>query len=297
MDSIGPTTGLGNFPLASHDSWQFHFYSEELRRFFSIRYWMSTSVKHAWCWTVDLEGNEKKVLSHIENCEFIFDGAQTTSAESVQPSSDSSDRFSFTELSNVTHEGNLKVVSSAGVEIICIDFVPGSTYFWHVPGQDDGVFHFPDIMATIHYEGRAASAVGYCKRYWGNYDGPWGYQFIQGSAADKSKFFWTADATFGDDEYNYFKVHDGSSKSLIAEANKIDTWHNNQRAFWRPADDNSRGMEVELTPVAKMEFFLKSPTQYSKLVERFGPVELRNRDGSVVFAGFGFNEICFGTVA
>jgi hypothetical protein len=294
MTSTENTFDLSSFPLASHDSWQFHFYSSELRRFFSIRYWMSTSVKQAWCWTVDLEGHGKEVIAYIEKAQFGFDGSQTTSAVAVDSSSPT---FSFTELSNITHEGALRVMSPENTELIRIDFAPNSTYFWHVPGQKDGVFHFPDIMATIHYQGRETSAVGYCKRYWGNYDGPWGYQFIQGSADDKSKFFWTADATFGDDEYHYFKVHDGESNSLIVEANKLDTWHNNQRAFWRPSNDHQKGMEVELTPVATMEFFLKSDRQYSKLVERFGPVQLRNRDGSIVFNGYGFNEICFGTVA
>lgn len=280
---------LSRFPLGSHDSWQFHFYSDVLKRFFSIRYWASNSVRQAWAWTVDHQGAKQECLAYSDAAEFVFDGQNTTYAKS------SSFEFGFTELSSTTHEGKLSLRSIDGVEILHIDFNPGTTYFWHVPGQNDGVFHFPDIMATITFEGQTVSAVGYCKRYWGDYDGPWGYQFIQGSSEDKSKFFWTADATFGDDEYNYFKVHDGASKRLIAEANKLDTWHNNQRAFWRPAD--SSGMEVELTPIGKMEFHLKSDSQYSKLVERFGPVQLRNRDdGSIIFNGFGFNEICFGTV-
>ena len=55
-------------------------------------------------------------------------------------------------------------------------------------------------------------------------------------------------------------------------------------------------MEAELTECAKMEFLLKSDKMYSKLVERFGRVQLK-KDGEVVFSGCGFNEICFGTVA
>ena len=254
---------------------------------------MSNSVTKAWSWTVNLDGSDKRMLGYIENARFSYDDKNTTSAKSSEMNGP---MFSFTELSSTTHAGKLEVHSSeGGSEVIRIDFIPGSTYFWQVPGQTDGVFHFPDMTASIHFEGRTVSAVGYCKRYWGDYDGPWGYQFIQASADDKSKFLWTADATFGDDEYNYFKVHDGESKTLMADANKLDTWHNNQRAFWRPKSD-SEGMEVELVPVAKMEFILKSSSQYSKLTERFGTVQLRKRDGSVVFVGFGFNEICFGTV-
>lgn len=254
---------------------------------------MSNSVKQAWSWTVKLDGSDKRMLGFVEEAQFIHDGSNTTRA---QKSGSKGPRFSFTELSSSSHAGKLDLYSEDGTELLGIDFSPESTYFWQVPGQTHGVFHFPDITASIHFEGRTVPAVGYCKRYWGDYDGPWGYQFIQGSADDKSKFFWTADATFGDEEYNYFKVHDRESKTLIAEANKLDTWHNNQRAFWRPVDP-MQGMEVELQPVGKMEFFLKSSTQYSKLTERFGPVQLRRKDGSVVFNGFGFNEVCFGTVA
>lgn len=254
---------------------------------------MSNSVTKAWSWTVNLDGSDKRMLGVIEKARFSYDDKNTTSAKSSEMNGP---MFSFTELSSTTHAGKLEVHSSeGGSEVIRIDFIPGSTYFWQVPGQTDGVFHFPDMTASIHFEGRTVSAVGYCKRYWGDYDGPWGYQFIQASADDKSKFLWTADATFGDDEYNYFKVHDGESKTLMADANKLDTWHNNQRAFWRPKSD-SEEMEVELVAVAKMEFILKSSSQYSKLTERFGTVQLRKRDGSVVFNGFGFNEICFGTV-
>jgi len=79
----------------------------------------------------------------------------------------------------------------------------------------------------------------------------------------------------------------------VFQAEKTDTYHNNQRAFWRPLEGPK--MEVELKETAKMEFFLTSSKQHSKLVERFGRVQLK-KDGEIVFNGFGFNEICFGTV-
>jgi len=241
-----------------------------------------------------LDGTDKKVLAHLENCCFN----NSTKQETTATSPNGAFAFSFSEISNISHAGVLRVSQKCSGDILRVDFTPGSTHFWHVPGQTDGVFHFPDISAEISFEGFRHHAVGYCKRYWGNYDGPWGYQFIQGAAEDESKFLWTADATFGDDEYNYFKIFERSTKSITCMAEKIDTWHNNQRGFWRPADRNQPGgMQVELTPIAKHEFYLKSDKQYSKLVERFGTIELKKDDGTLIFRGYGFNEICFGTVA
>jgi hypothetical protein len=286
MREVNEESPLGAFPLGSHDSWQYHFYCFEHGSYFSIRMWASKSVKQAWAWTMNSEGRNTEMISYLDNCEFENVGDCSTIATNGK-----GDKFKFTEHSHKTHAGLLEVAGSNG-ELIRVEFTPNSVHSWHVPGRDEGVFHFPDLSATITYDNKTFAAVGYCKRYWGNYDGPWGYQFIQGAAADKSKVFWTADATFGDFEYNYFKVYDPKDKSLVS-AEKVDTWHNNQRAFWRPLDQPH--MDVELKEQGKMEFHLVSDKQRSKLVERFGPVLLR-KNGEVVFEGMGFNEVCFGTV-
>ena len=281
---------LGKFPLGSHDTWQFWFYVAEMKRFFSVRLWASNSVQQAWAWYADLPDGKpanQDMIAYLDKCEYTYPSAGSTCAS--QASLDGAS-ITFTECSSQTHSGVLSV-SVSGSEVLLIKFTPRHTFFWQVPGQDDGVFHFPNLSAEVTFEGQTAHAFGYCKRYWGDYDGPWGYQFIPAGAADEKTFVWTADATFGDDEYNYFKIV-GEDGQLV-EANKTDTYHNNQRGFWRPLEGPKR--EVELKEVAKMEFFLRSGKQYSKLVERFGPVQLK-KDGSVEFDGFGFNEICFGTV-
>jgi hypothetical protein len=287
--AITETHPLGNFPQGSHDSWQFHFYAPEICRFFSVRMWASNSVRQAWAWTSSLDPADSSVIAHLSECEFRSEGSRETSATCLDASGVS---FNFTELSNLKHDGVLSV-SVMNHTVLNIKFNPRKVCFWNVPGQTDGVFHFPNLSASIEYENKVVKGFGYCKRYWGDYDGPWGYQFIQGGADDEKTFFWTADATFGDDEYNYFKVLNGETGSII-QADKTDTYHNNQRAFWRPLEGAK--FEAELTECAKMEFFLTSDKQHSKLVERFGRVQLK-KDGKVVFNGFGFNEICFGTVA
>lgn len=292
MPELNEQYPLGEFPLGSHDSWQYHFYAPELERFFSIRMWTSGSVRQAWAWTA-VKSNEingsfsQSSITYLDNCRFDRQAKQTTSAS--QPGQEL--RVTFEELDNKTHAGVLTVSLETGPAVLTISIKPGSVHFWHVPGQADGVFHFPDISAEIAYEGRTVHAFGYCKRYWGDYDGPWGYQFIQGMPESENVSIWTADATFGDNEYNYFKI---SEYGKLLAAERVDTWHNKQRAFWRPLEGPK--MEVKLREVAKTEFILKSDKMYSKLVERFGLVEL-TRDGEVVFSGFGFNEICFGTVA
>lgn len=283
---ISQSHPLGVFPQGSHDTWQFHFYCSELERFFTVRLWVSNSVRQAWAWTADLDGGAD-MIAYSRSCMFSTTGQSTIARDESKGL-----KFVFEESDKTTHAGIL-TVSSSGTEAIQISFKPRATFFWNVPGKTQGVFHFPNLTATISYAGKEVHAFGYCKRYWGDYDGPWGYQFIQGIAADEKMSFWTADATFGDDEYNYFKVLNGETGELI-QAEKTDTYHNNQRAFWRPLEGPT--MEAELSECAKTEFFLTSDKQHSKLVERFGRVELK-KDGKTVFKGFGFNEICFGTVA
>ena len=283
---------LGTFPLGSHDSWQFHFYSSELDRFFSVRMWASNSVHQAWAWTSTLkeECPNQEMIAHLDACEFH---SSEPSATRASQAGEDGTHFLFSETSNTKHCGSLSVSVSSQI-VLNINFSPRKICFWQVPGQTEGVFHFPNLEATIEYQGKSVHAFGYCKRYWGDYDGPWGYQFIQGGAADEKTFLWTADATFvGQDEYNYFKVLDGDT-GVVEEADKTDTYHNNQRAFWRPVEGPK--WEAELSPCGKMMFPLTSATQHSRLFERFGRVQLK-KDGQVVFNGFGFNEICFGTVA
>ena len=288
--SVNEHSSLGQFPLGSHDSWQFHFYSAELNRFFSVRMWASNSCRQAWAWTSSLNAGESKqdMIAYLDDATFSSPNDKETVATQASHSGTS---FTFSENSNVDHDGKLQVSIGNG-SVLAIDFRPRKTLFWQVPGQTDGVFHFPNLEATIQYQGSSVHAYGYCKRYFGDYDGPWGYQFIQGGADDEKTFFWTADATFGDDEYNYFKVLNGETGEVI-QAEKTDTYHNNQRAFWRPLEGPK--MEVELQECAKMEFMLTSTKQHSKLVERFGRVTLK-KDGEIVMNGFGFNEICFGIV-
>lgn len=250
-------------------------------------------MRKAWAWTCQVDEDTVRSPSHevicrLDDCEFSSpESRRTIATQSSSPDT----QFTFEEHSPETHEGTLSV-SESHVELLVINFKPRCAYFWQVPGQNDGVYHFPNISAEMIYKGRSAHAFGYCKRYWGDYDGPWGYQFIHGISSDEKSCVWTADATFGDDEYNYFKMvgADGS----LSQAEKTDTYHNNQRAFWRPSPSGAN-MEAELTECAKMEFFLKSDSQFSKLVERFGKVDLK-KDGNVVWSGYGFNEICFGTV-
>lgn len=288
MTSIVKNSPLATFPQGTHDSWQFHFFSFEAKRSFSVRLWHSNSIHHAWAWTSEVEGTQTPlVISHLTDCIYRQPDATSTMATDVNVPGSS---FKFTENSPETHAGELIVVTSDS-EVLRISFVPGSVHFWGVPSRPEGVFHFPNLAAKIVYNGVELNAIGYCKRYFGDYNGPWGYQFIQGIARDGAKSVWTADATFGDDEYNYFKIYNAVDDTT-AQGTPSDTYHNNLRAFWKTSASTS---EIDLTEASKVEFFLKSADQHSKLVERFGTVEMK-KDGLTVWRGYGFSEKCFGTV-
>ena len=98
---------------------------------------------------------------------------------------------------------------------------------WLPSGQtQDNVIHRPDLRATAKINGKVLEGTGYSKRYYGLYPRFWGYRFYHGvttDVVDGASHFWTADAAFGDNKYNYWKVlgpEDGAALAHVISKNK-----------------------------------------------------------------------------
>jgi len=109
-------------------------------------------------------------------------------------------------------DGGTFVAKASG---ITVSFRQKSAFSWLPAGQvKDAVIHRPDLHCTVEVGGQMLEGTGYSKRYYGLYPRFWGYRFIHGlTLCDEARgepaqrtCFWTADAAFGDNKYNYFKV-------------------------------------------------------------------------------------------
>jgi hypothetical protein len=164
---------------------------------------------------------------------------------------------------------------------------------WQVPGQPDMVIHRPDLTAQVKIDGKNFDAVGYSKRYFGDYPEHWGYRFIHGTFPGMGhKFLWTADATFGDSKYNYFKLVDGPD---FYEAPSDSVYHQQQRAWGSMPFGQA---QVKLEPIVEKETIMKNSAMNSRMREIYGKLTVTVTTGGMeeVWTGVGMNEINFGTL-
>ena len=101
---------------------------------------------------------------------------------------------------------------------------------------------------------------------------------------------WMADATFGDNKYNYFKVLTDDGK--FNQAAKQDTWQQAD-AGYAIVDGNRWAVEVE-TLGEWWETMLENDAMKSNMQQRF--CRLRFTYNGQVLHGRAINERCYGTV-
>ena len=117
----------------------------------------------------------------------------------------------------------------------------GHVYSWvPVGASDDLVIHRPQMRARLDgWRGAAPTGYGYSKRYHGIYARYNAWRFIHGVADSSGRagdelgvvppptIVWTADATFGDKKYNYFKLLSGAAHESgeIVEAANSETYN------------------------------------------------------------------------
>ena len=85
---------------------------------------------------------------------------------------------------------------------------------------------------------------GYSKRYWGDYPRYWAYHFMIHSGPERA--LGTADARFGDDKYNYFKVFGGENALALAAPT---CYHQGDRAYGREGGFEGRLHRLEISRV------------------------------------------------
>ncbi len=243
------------FPAAEgvHDSLQYHFFLPAA--FIAVRIFGTPTLHHASAWVHNLESGASATL---------FDDytPMTTPAGAPlalgSPSFDLVDAGDRGELKLYAQTEEAKEVLSAahmpsddrGVHV-AIKFGPRRTFAWLPSGQEESqrpVIHRPELAVSATWNGAEVTGHGYSKRYWGEYGRYWGYRFIHGlglpaenspsaesanardaaasvARADAPAVVWTADATFGEAKYNYYKLLPPPPATGMVEALSEETYN------------------------------------------------------------------------
>ena len=159
------------------------------------------------------------------------------------------------------------------------------------------------------WRGRELQGYGYSKRYHGVYPRHNGWRFIHGVANEagstlptpegqgRASVVWTADATFGDDKYNYYKLlpdakADASAAGLV-EAKATETY---QQADAGYAIIDGVRHQATLAELAKWSAIIGGGGGMEcKMENRLCALTLSTGEGPPL-TGLAYNERCFGTL-
>ncbi|MGB3535001.1 MAG: hypothetical protein WBA13_15995 [Microcoleaceae cyanobacterium] len=167
-------------PLTRVYSEQYHFFLED-GSLIALRYFQTETLEHYSAWWSDTQGNCRELINtseHIGSAKHILFQKDNNSGKICLP------------------EANLE-----------IQFEVTTQVNWDVLAEENhrAVIHQPQLLCTVDTNQGIQKATGYCKIYQGNYPKFWGYHFVDAFFPDYG-IVWSADATFGQEKYNYFKL-------------------------------------------------------------------------------------------
>jgi hypothetical protein len=250
---------------------QYHFFCED--KLFAIRVFRTETLEHHSAWIFD--GGVRTILTTAAP-------VRQAACEHLDVSSDAL-RMEAQDVG-----GRISLRGSSSVDVLQLEFTVGRTLRWSDTLEE--VIHQPDLRCEVHYHGRRYAGVGYCKRYaWAEPPHYWGYRFLQGFLDDRRTSIWTADAVFGTNKYDYFKVlaPDGSLVELAGDS----TAHKQNIMFGYASGIRH---EARFEELGEWNQVLKSGGMDSHLRQRYGVVTYF--DGHSTRKGVAISEYCFGTL-
>ena len=298
-----------------HDSLQYHFFFENL--FLAVRIFHTESLQSTTAWAYDFSRaadgpvellNTYTPLTpqrgppslHLEGEEIsIVDAAADGIRITLRPTSAAA-------LEMLERGGAPRGVS--GRPELTIEAAQGHAYGWMPAGfetaADRPVIHRPQMTARASWCGVEQSGHGYSKRYHGAYPRQNQWRFIHGVATtaaaanvEPPSIVWTADATFGDDKYNYFKLLPpaGHATGALLESASSETYQQQDAAY---AVIGGQKVEARLDEIAKWHTIIggrASGEMESKYENRLCKFTLRVGDEPHA-SGVAYNERCLGTL-
>jgi hypothetical protein len=255
-----------------HDSLQYHFYCGDIVG--GCRLFHTNSLQHASLWVFD--GNTYR---EFQNTNGRYD--------------ESADDRLFVRMGGLTFaaEGEDIVISldrDADGEIVTIRLTPVREVAWS--DTISKVVHQPMMEVELLLDGKTLKGVGYCKRYtWTPAPQHWGYRFIQGFVDEGQTSVWTAEATFGLEKYDYFKIMDRDG-DMLTTPDDI-SCHRLNGAYGLTSEGPVR---IMIEKLSTWDVLLNSDRMSSRMQQRACRMTVRSDTWEK--HGFAINETCYGTL-
>lgn len=249
---------------------------------------------HAFCGDLVCAARIFQTRSLVHTSAWLYDGTgvRTLLTSRERPRQSGSDHFEVTasgiEMRADDKAATLRLTPDDGGNGLELHFAVRSEVTWN--DTISTVIHQPNLECRVTFAGTTYHGIGYSKRYtWTPCPHHWGYRFIQGYSNDGAINLWTAEATFGEHKYDYFKMMlpDGS----VREAAPPDSCHRINAAFARVGGDD---IAVEIEEIGRWEANLTSPAMDSLLRQRM--CSLRVVKNGATHDGYAINETCYGTL-
>lgn len=256
--------------ITSTYSEQYHFFLED-GSLLALRHFRTDTLEHYSAWWSDKEGNSQELLNTSEH------------------------RSSAPHISIKKNDGTGTIcLPEANIEI---QFKVGAEFTWAVPGEENhrAVIHQPKLLCTVSIGDRTQKAIGYCKIYQGNYPKFWGYHFVYAFFPDYG-IIWSADATFGQEKYNYFKLLKTSHTENQILLEGEDSYHRKTCAHAR-IENKTHNLKFDRFAFGTWSSILRNQTSTmeSNLRLEYKPAILEIEDEQVR-EGICLKESCFGTI-
>lgn len=226
---------------------------------------------------------------------WIYDGAVTEISRSenlwIQSDTDfmdiSSDILSVRDL-----DGELNIIAKFedGRNCFHAKVKPQNILKWldTYAESNDEVLHLPDLIGTLEYKGKVYPTFGYCKHVqWQSAPRYTGYRFLHGIIGDEQIPVWSADAVFGYQKYDYFKMIEDKGEVTVADR---ELSSHKQNTIYAKVGD--RNITVSFEELGSWEMPLINDRIDMVIQQRYGNITYR--EGDIVKPGVAMTEYGFG---
>ena len=239
--------------LHLHETCQYNFFCDD--KFFCVRQIELRDFRHQSAWLYD--GKVLEVLNLSDKIERIGDTHLKTETPRFLMESDDS-------------HGSVTAMDESGKPGFEMRWTIPISSSWGTPDEGDGM-HQPLLRGEVTYQGQTYSGPGYCKRAWFDKDAEcYAWRFIEGAFDDGNAMVWTADAFFGLNSYDYFKIAQADGTILVA-----DNEHTHHRDNIGYGSIDGRPFEAEVEEIGQWETRLLGGTLEALLRQRYSRLTVR----------------------
>ena len=265
-------TAQESFGIYDHDSLQYHFFCGDVVG--AARLFFTRTLQHASMW--------------------VFDGASYREFQSADQVYDSNAQSHLNvQAGGLSFSGSDDLIEitpqEKGGDGECrVRLTPRHELRWS--DTISTVIHQPNMQVELRLDGKSLDGIGYCKRYgWTPAPSHWGYRFIQGFLEGGEISVWTAEATFGLEKYDYFKMlmPDGE---IVTTPDDVSCHRQNGAQ----AISSIGPIQIELEPLSVWDHTLESDAMNSRMRQRACRLVVRSPLWEK--RGFAINETCYGTL-